>query len=316
MTCVSWNDAQAYVAWLSETTGVRYRLPSEAEWEYAARAGTTTSRYWGGSANGQCPYANGADRTAGRRFGDWTVADCADGSVFTVPVGTLQPNAFGLFDVLGNLSEWTADCWNPGYVEAPVDGRPRSTGACGLRVVRGGGWSDTPGTLRAANRAAGPPDMRVGYSGIRVARAIGAEDPAFDYGDAVSTALPDVCFRDLGGVGSVRVDIEGAWDGTCRSLHYDGGEYARYYSFTLTDPARVTIDLASELASPTADAWRALRDGAGGGVGLLADDDDGGGGVDARIALDLEAGEYTVEATTYAGGVTGSYTLAVSASVR
>ena len=306
VTCVSWEDAQAYVGWLSETTGLPYRLPSESEWEYAARAGTTTRRYWGDAASGQCRYANGADRAAAERFADWTVAACADGSVFTAPVGTFAPNGFGLFDVLGNANEWTADCWNPGYGGAPVDGGARSTGECGLRVVRGGGWSDTPGALRAANRSAGPADLRVGYSGIRVARTIESGGTiASDAGDAVPVTARSGCSEGLGRIGSVGVSREGAWDGSCRSVHYGDGEYARYYSFVLTESGQVVIDLTS----PTVDTWLALRYGTGTGFGLLAEDDDGGDGVDARITRRLEAGEYTIEATTLVGGVTGSYTL-------
>ena len=124
---------------------------------------------------------------------------------------------------------------------------------------------------------------------------------------------PDVgmrapCFQDLGRAGSVPVTREGAWDGTCRAAAFHTRKYARYYSFTLAGPGRVTIDLAS----PTADTRLALREGTGSVAGrLLANDDDGGGGLDARIERDLEPGEYTIEATTYIDGVTGRYTLTV-----
>ncbi|MEO6421579.1 MAG: formylglycine-generating enzyme family protein [Candidatus Nitrotoga sp.] len=150
VTCVDWFDAKAYVKWLSEKTGKNYRLPSEAEWEYAARAGTTTSRYWGndvGRNNANC-------------------SDCAtkwDGSAspwigaLSAPVGSFQPNAFGLYDMLGNLWEWTEDTYHTNYKGAPKDGsawaqitsgHDRSVG----RVIRGGSWKDHSLFMRAAYR--------------------------------------------------------------------------------------------------------------------------------------------------------------------
>jgi len=129
VTCVSWDDASAYAKWLSERTGKRYRLLTEAEWEYAARAGTVTSRYWGESREDACHYANGADHTTraqARHASGWHVADCKDGYAYTAPVGTYRPNAFGLHDMLGNVREWTQDCWNGHYKGAPTDGS-----ACG-----------------------------------------------------------------------------------------------------------------------------------------------------------------------------------------
>ena len=122
VVCVSWTDAQAYVRWLSEETGKGYRLPSEAEWEYAARGGTTTSRYWGDGSSAQCAHANGADASAKRVHSGWPVASCDDGVVHTASVGSYDANAFGLFDVLGNVWEWTEDCWHGTYAGAPGDG--------------------------------------------------------------------------------------------------------------------------------------------------------------------------------------------------
>lgn len=100
--------------------GESYRLPSEAEWEYAARGGTTTSRYWGNESSSQCGHANGADAAAKRVYSDWTVAACDDGAVRTTPVGSYSANAFGLFDVLGNVLEWTEDCWHGNYLSQPA----------------------------------------------------------------------------------------------------------------------------------------------------------------------------------------------------
>jgi formylglycine-generating enzyme required for sulfatase activity len=171
--CVSWEDAQAYVEWLSRLTGHRYRLPSEAEWEYAARAGTATPRYWSGGPDAACLYANGADRAA--RTGDphahaWGAADCDDGHAYTAPVGRYRANAFGLNDMLGNVGEWTADCWNADYRAAPADGRARTDGDCRLRAVRGGAWDDAPVGLRAAYRVGSPVVVRLYSRGFRVAR--------------------------------------------------------------------------------------------------------------------------------------------------
>jgi len=113
--CVSWEDANAYARWLSRTTGKNYRLLSEAEWEYAARAGAMTARYWGNDADRSCEHANGADRTAQAQIPDAIashVANCHDRYAFTAPVGSYRANGFGLQDMLGNVGEWTQDCWN------------------------------------------------------------------------------------------------------------------------------------------------------------------------------------------------------------
>ncbi len=171
--CVSWDDARAYARWLSGETRRNYRLPSESEWEYAARGGTTMSRYWGDGSSGQCGDANGADAAAKQRFGHWTVASCNDGRVFTSPVGTFAANGFGLFDVLGNVSEWVEDCWHDSYRGAPSDGRAWTGGGdCGRRVSRGGSWYDTPRLLRAASRDRLDAGFRVAYVGFRLARTL------------------------------------------------------------------------------------------------------------------------------------------------
>jgi formylglycine-generating enzyme required for sulfatase activity len=148
---VSAEEADAYVAWLSARTGRAYRLPSEAEWEYAARAGTTTVRYWG----------NGWDR-AGR------FAHVDDEG--TAPVGTYQPNSFGLHDMLGNVWEWIADCWNHNYSGAPTDGSAWIAGDCSFRSLRGGSWGDGPGGVRAAFRNGAGTDYGSTEAGFRVAR--------------------------------------------------------------------------------------------------------------------------------------------------
>ena len=176
VACVSWEDAQAYVRWLGAKTGNEYRLPSEAEWEYAARAGTTTRRFWGDDAEDGCTYANGADRTVTQRFDDWPtsrVADCTDGVIWTSPVGAFAANAFGLHDMLGNLWEWVEDCWHDDYDEAPGDGSAWTRGgACGRRVLRGGDWGGRPDTLRSATRWAVLADFPRDDFGFRVARTL------------------------------------------------------------------------------------------------------------------------------------------------
>ena len=114
VVCVSWEDAKTYVAWLSERTGHQYRLPSEAEWEFAARAKTTTMRPWGDDRDNKagCAYANGADLTAKEKFSDWRTMDCRDGQVYTAPVGSYSANGFGLHDMIGNAWEWVEDAWH------------------------------------------------------------------------------------------------------------------------------------------------------------------------------------------------------------
>ena len=152
--CVSWGDAKAYVGWLSRKTGERYRLLSEAEWEYAARAGIRTSRYWGDNVSAQCDHANGYDRTAAAELDyDRNSAPCRDGSVHTARVGRYGENGFGLSDMLGNAWEWVEDCWHDSYAGAPTDGSAWvSGGECGRRVLRGGSWNNLPRNLRSAFR--------------------------------------------------------------------------------------------------------------------------------------------------------------------
>ena len=159
---VSWEDAQVYVEWLSRTTGEHYRLLTEAEWEYVARAGTQTAWYWGEAEPGQCRYANAGD----------TSAPCSDGYQNTAPAGSFEPNAFGLYDALGNVWEWTADCWNDSYSDAPNDGSARQTGNCSVRTARGGSWLTAPSTLRSAQRGRTQAGNRHTDLGFRVARTI------------------------------------------------------------------------------------------------------------------------------------------------
>jgi formylglycine-generating enzyme required for sulfatase activity len=166
VVCVRWQDAKAYIAWLNERSRGQsptrrddpYRLPSEAEWEYAARAGTRTARWWGdavGSGQANC------DGCGSR----WDKKQPS-------PVGSLEPNRFGLFDMLGNASEWMEDCWNENYFGAPADGSAWASGRCELRVLRGGDWANLPWVLRSAGRTRGASGKRTNYIGFRVARTL------------------------------------------------------------------------------------------------------------------------------------------------
>lgn len=153
---ISWDDAVAYTAWLSGETGKHYRLPSEAEWEYAARAGTTTSYWWGNIAS--------KDRA---KYGALFAG--------TASVGTFPPNPFGLYDTSGNVWEWTQDCWNENYNGAPVDGSAWQSGNCGQHVLRGGSWFIMADWLRSAFRYTYATGDRHGWLGFRLVRNVGTE---------------------------------------------------------------------------------------------------------------------------------------------
>jgi len=176
VVCVSWKDAKAYVAWLSRKTGREYRLLTEAEWEYAARAHTTTARYRTDDPALLCKYINHGDLDYSDRYPkDAKVNDkCRDGYPFTSPVGALWENAFGLYDMLGNVWEWVEDCWNANYVGAPTDGRAWTSGNCDRHVLRGGGWKFSPEKARSAYRVAYRVDFRHNSAGFRVARSLSA----------------------------------------------------------------------------------------------------------------------------------------------
>lgn len=164
-TCVNWHDAQAFVDWLSAKTGQRYRLPSEAEWEYAARGGTSSAFWFGDSAATICRHVNLGDLTTQRAFGwdqtrikyatmnDWKGQPCEDGFSTTAPVTATTANPFGLHGMLGNANEWVADCWNETHRGAPADQSARLQGAdCGIRVMRGQGWTAIAAGTRSAFR--------------------------------------------------------------------------------------------------------------------------------------------------------------------
>ena len=170
--CVSWNDARAYAQWLSKKTGKRYRLPTEAEWEYAARAGSVAARFWGDDPVQACRFANVADQSRFQTWGFGQKHECTDGHYFTAPAGGYAPNRFGLYDVIGNAWEWTEDCWNASYAGAPADGTAWLTGDCAQRVSRGGSWSTVPRFARSAARNRNSADHRDNLTGFRLARIV------------------------------------------------------------------------------------------------------------------------------------------------
>ena len=161
---VSWNDAKAYVAWLSRKTGKSYRLLSEAEYEYAARAGTITAYPWGndvGENNANC-YGCGSQ---------WDNKQ-------TAPVGSFAPNRFGLYDMVGNVSTWTEDCYHGGYYSgAPRDGSAWISGDCRNRVLRGGSWNYSSSSLRSASRTTMADSVQSSSIGFRLARTLISERP-------------------------------------------------------------------------------------------------------------------------------------------
>jgi formylglycine-generating enzyme required for sulfatase activity len=165
---VNWNEAKAYAAWLSKKTGKSYRLLSEAEREYVTRAGTTTPFWWGSSITLYQANYTGEEKfnpfiDAVEKGKDWHR---------TAPVKSFQANSWGLYQVHGNVFEWTEDCWNDDYNGAPTDGSARTTGLCNRHVVRGGSWNYNPGSLRSAFRLRFPYMYSFSNIGFRVARTL------------------------------------------------------------------------------------------------------------------------------------------------
>ena len=156
MESVNWNEAQDFARRLSQKTGKPYRLPSEAEWEYAARAGTRSRWSFGDAEALLTEHA-------------WYAVNSQSK---TQPVARKKPNAFGLHDMHGNVWEWTQDCWNAGYAGAPVDGRAWTGGDCGSRVLRGGSWGSSERDLRSAFRSSNTLGLRGSGYGFRLARSL------------------------------------------------------------------------------------------------------------------------------------------------
>lgn len=175
VVCVSWHDSVAYAAWLSEQTGERYRLLSEAEWEYVARDGSTAQYPWGDDPAGACEWGNVADQalvaTVDEEQFMGSSVNCNDGHARISPVDAYPPNGFGLYDLVGNSWEWTQDCYRVPYPPGPLDGSAFEVeGDCDRRAVRGGAWISKDFRQRPSWRGRDPEDKLTFIFGFRVAR--------------------------------------------------------------------------------------------------------------------------------------------------
>ncbi len=166
---VSWEDAHRYALWLSRKSGKRYRLPTEAEWEYAARGGRLTARFWGDRPDAACGYANSYDLSSAtaHRF-EWPPHRCDDRYAVTAPVGSFRPNGYGLYDMLGNVWEWCSDWYGKRYYASSPEKNPSGPTSGTNRVLRGGGWGNYPRYVRSANRGYNRPDGRHVDMGFRL----------------------------------------------------------------------------------------------------------------------------------------------------
>jgi len=179
VTCVNWNDAQTFITWLNRKSGEVFRLPSEAEWEYAARAGSETLYYMGNEPSELCAHANAADKRALEHYPDFAVNDCDDGYVRTSPVASFTASPWGLYDIYGNVWEWVEDCWSASYAGAPADGSAVFEADCSRRGFRGGGYGDIPHFARSTLRNRGNAAHRKDDIGFRlVVSAAETERPA------------------------------------------------------------------------------------------------------------------------------------------
>jgi formylglycine-generating enzyme required for sulfatase activity len=170
---VSWYEAMDFSRWLSERSQGRYTfwLPTESEWEYACRAGTSTSRYWGDEPDMACQYANVADISAQEIWPTWPIHDCDDGHAVTSPVGAFNPNAWGIYDILGNVWEMCQD-WRGPYSSEPgpyYNPTGPSSSKQG-RIVRGGSWDNNPNGVRCGNRSYATPNFKRYNNGFRIVR--------------------------------------------------------------------------------------------------------------------------------------------------
>ena len=168
VVCVSHHDAVAFCAWLSTKTGRAVRLPTEAQWEYACRGGTSWVYPWGDSPDAGRGWCNAADQTGKEKIPFDYIFNWADGYVFTAPVGNYRPNGFGLYDVIGNVSEWCSDWYADSYANANNQD-PRGAASGSFRVLRGGGWDGNPAICRSSLRFHGTPAGRSSCLGFRVA---------------------------------------------------------------------------------------------------------------------------------------------------
>ena len=169
---VSWNNAKAYTKWLSKKTGKNYRLPTEAEWEFVARAGITTKWSFGNSESDLCSYGNVADKTAKTKYSSWTIANCRDGYIHTAPIGSFRPNPWGVYDMHGNVWEWCEDWCLDSYNSTPRDGSANHSQKDNYKVLRGGSWFNLATITRSANRNWDYPTNRNDNVGFRLQRTL------------------------------------------------------------------------------------------------------------------------------------------------
>jgi formylglycine-generating enzyme required for sulfatase activity/class 3 adenylate cyclase len=230
--CVSWDDAIAYVSWLSKKTGRNYRLPSEAEWEYAARAGDTAGRYFGDAPI--CEFANVRDQRKKQLYSTGQFFDCDTGFSNTSPVGSFPPNGFGLYDMLGNVWEWVEDCWGRSYVDAPIDGTARESAPCQARVRRGGSWNSVERFLyNVGVRASGIPYVREEVYGFRVA----SDYPPPAAGSPESPIIGQLEEHGSMGQGWLGVSIQDVFPSTAKCLGFSHMEGALVASVIADSPA-------------------------------------------------------------------------------
>lgn len=167
---VSWNDAMVYIKWLTKKSGIGFRLPTEAEWEYAARSGGKMHKYSWGMGR---PSGNVADKTANKEFPGWSVwMGYDDGYAFTAPAGAFKANSLGIHDMSGNVWEWVQDWYNQDYYKNSQSQNPKGPSTGKLRVLRGGAWMNMPKNLRTTNRYMNKPDICTNFAGFRVAISV------------------------------------------------------------------------------------------------------------------------------------------------
>ena len=180
-SCIDLVAANAYVRWLGVRTGGRYRLPTEAEFEYALRAGSDTAYHFGDDPELLCEYGNVPDESRNAVSPELVTAACDDGFADMAPVGQFKPNAFGLHDMTGNVWEWLADCYERSYANVPTDGSALRKDGCEVYSIRGGSWGYDLPSLRSADRSDDPPDARFDGIGLRVARDLAPEPDMPDW---------------------------------------------------------------------------------------------------------------------------------------
>ena len=169
-SCIDWHAASEYTRWLSLKTGAPYRLPTESEFEHALRAGSTTRYHFGDDQEALCRYGNVLDAALNAIYPAASTLQCDDGYAYAAPVGQFEPNAFGVYDMTGNVFEWLADCYEPSYANAPTDGSALVADPCEARSLRGGSWAYLLSSFRSADRSDDPPDALFDGVGFRLAR--------------------------------------------------------------------------------------------------------------------------------------------------